>query len=159
MAHPGLCGHPFVTSCALAVSVTFTPGARASRQLQRNVHDPLSVSDERGITVEGLAEEGGRRQYSCPARFVRMGNSCYFMSTLMAPWHEAHFRCRSMGAHLAAFEKRWENRNMRKFLMREELGTHCESEKFSLVNACVELGKRKSLNFPPTKNSSGRPCL
>lgn len=77
--------------------------------------------------MEGLAEAGGRRQYSCPARFVRMGNSCYFMSTLMAPWHEAHFRCRSMGAHLAAFEKRWENRNMRKFLMREELGTYVDT--------------------------------
>ncbi|KAK3926062.1 Perlucin [Frankliniella fusca] len=69
-----------------------------------------------------MVEPGGaRRQYSCPARFIRMGNSCYFMSTLMASWHEAHYKCRSMGAQLAAFEKRWENRNMRKYLKHEEL--------------------------------------
>ncbi|KAE8747390.1 hypothetical protein FOCC_FOCC005857 [Frankliniella occidentalis] len=80
------------------------------------------ATQDAGITVEGMVDAGGvRRRYSCPARFIRMGNSCYFMSTLMASWHDAHFKCRSMGAQLAAFEKRWENRNMRKYLMREEL--------------------------------------
>ncbi|KAJ1528381.1 hypothetical protein ONE63_006796 [Megalurothrips usitatus] len=70
-----------------------------------------------------MAVNGTRRRYSCPARFIRMGNSCYFMSAYMASWHEAHFKCRGMGAVLAAFEKRSENHNMRKYLMREELGT------------------------------------
>lgn len=71
-----------------------------------------------------MLEEGGkvRRQYSCPARFIRMGNSCYFLSKTMATWHDAHFRCRSMGAQLAAFEKRPENAHMRRHLMREEMG-------------------------------------
>lgn len=71
--------------------------------------------------MDGMAVNGTRRRYSCPARFIRMGNSCYFMSAYMASWHEAHFKCRGMGAVLAAFEKRSENHNMRKYLMREEL--------------------------------------
>lgn len=81
------------------------------------------LSETAGITVEGMLEEGGqaRRQYSCPARFIRMGNSCYFLSKTMATWQDAHFRCRAMGAQLAAFEKRSENSHMRKLLMREEM--------------------------------------
>lgn len=34
-------------------------------------------------------------QYNCVAKdFIRLGNSCYYFSTEIVSWQEAHFRCR-----------------------------------------------------------------
>ncbi|KAL1131474.1 hypothetical protein AAG570_011091 [Ranatra chinensis] len=69
----------------------------------------------------------GNRRYWCPKRFIRSGNSCYFLSAGMATWHDAHFKCRDMGggSELAVFDKKWEDRNMRVMLNRNE-ATHLE---------------------------------
>ncbi|XP_069686437.1 snaclec coagulation factor X-activating enzyme light chain 1-like [Periplaneta americana] len=62
-----------------------------------------------------------KKTYVCPSDFVRNGNSCYFFSTHMAAWQEAHFACQDKGSDLARLEKAWEDRNMRSYLNKPEL--------------------------------------
>jgi hypothetical protein len=40
----------------------------------------------------------------------------------MATWQEAHFACKDKGSELARMEKGWEDRNMRSYLNKPELG-------------------------------------
>ena len=63
-----------------------------------------------------------KKDYICPPNFVRNGNSCYYFSTHIATWQEAHFECKDKGSELARLEKGWEDRNMRSYLNRPELG-------------------------------------
>jgi hypothetical protein len=69
----------------------------------------------------GVPEEDMKKMYVCPPDFVRNGNSCYFFSTHMATWQEAHFECKDRDSELARLEKGWEDRNMRSYLNKPEL--------------------------------------
>jgi hypothetical protein len=40
----------------------------------------------------------------------------------MATWQEAHFACKDKDSELARMEKGWEDRNMRNYLNKPELG-------------------------------------
>jgi hypothetical protein len=40
----------------------------------------------------------------------------------MATWQEAHFECKDRDSELARLEKGWEDRNMRSYLNKPELG-------------------------------------
>lgn len=40
----------------------------------------------------------------------------------MASWHEAHYNCKDLGSDLARLEKKWEDKNMRAYLNKPELG-------------------------------------
>lgn len=62
-----------------------------------------------------------KKDYICPPNFVRNGNSCYYFSTHLATWQEAHFECKDKGSELARMEKGWEDRNMRSYLNKPEL--------------------------------------
>jgi hypothetical protein len=70
----------------------------------------------------GFNEEDMKKTYICPSDFVRNGNSCYYFSTHMATWQEAHFACKDKDSELARMEKGWEDRNMRNYLNKPELG-------------------------------------
>lgn len=61
-----------------------------------------------------------KRRYECPDRFIRLGNSCYYLSAQMDTWQNAHFTCTDMGSHLAILDRKWEDRNMRSLLKKPE---------------------------------------
>jgi len=64
--------------------------------------------------------EGG---YRCTLKdFIRLGNSCYFVSAEIASWQEAHFRCRDRGAQLAVLSSHYEDSTLRSYLERPEFG-------------------------------------
>ncbi|CAH0393208.1 unnamed protein product [Bemisia tabaci] len=79
---------------------------------------PLSIDNdpEVGSIVKGIED----RVYICPPKFVRQGNSCYYISTDNATWHDAHFKCQSMSKKkkitLAVLETKKEDRNLKQFL-------------------------------------------
>lgn len=65
--------------------------------------------------------EGG---YRCTLKdFIRLGNSCYFVSAEIASWQEAHFRCRDRDAQLAVLSSHYEDSTLRSYLERPEFGT------------------------------------
>ena len=64
-----------------------------------------------------------RPRYICPADFVRLGNGCYFFSSHISSWQNAHFACRDMGAQLASLDSRWEDTTIRTYLSKPEFGT------------------------------------
>jgi len=61
-----------------------------------------------------------RPRYICPADFVRLGNGCYFFSSHISSWQNAHFACRDMGAQLASLDSRWEDTTIRTYLSKPE---------------------------------------
>lgn len=91
-------------------------GALILMQLTQMVH-LLDLDDpEVGSIVKGIED----RVYICPPKFVRQGNSCYYISTDNATWHDAHFKCQSMSKKkkitLAVLETKKEDRNLKQFL-------------------------------------------
>ncbi|XP_075233556.1 galactose-specific lectin nattectin-like [Lycorma delicatula] len=76
----------------------------------------LKLTASQGTRVDGM----DKRRYECPARFVRVGNSCYYLSANMASWRDAHFACADMASQLATLERKWEDRNMRSLLKKPE---------------------------------------
>lgn len=77
-----------------------------------------SVNLVAGTRVNGME----KRRYECPERFVRVGNSCYYLSTNMASWRDAHFECADMASQMAIIDKKWEDRNMRSLLKKPTAG-------------------------------------
>ncbi|XP_032780514.2 C-type lectin domain family 10 member A [Daphnia magna] len=61
-----------------------------------------------------------RPRYFCPADFVRLGNGCYYFSSYIASWQNAHFACRDHGAQLAVLDSRWEDNTIQTYLSRPE---------------------------------------
>ena len=74
------------------------------------------------FVLAGVPEEDMKKLYVCPPDFVHNGNSCYFFSTHMATLQDAHFECKERDSELARLEKGWEDRNMRSYLNKPELG-------------------------------------
>lgn len=66
-----------------------------------------------------------RPRYFCPADFVRLGNGCYYFSSYIASWQNAHFACRDHGAQLAVLDSRWEDNTIQTYLSRPEFGKLC----------------------------------
>ncbi|XP_042883297.1 perlucin-like protein [Penaeus japonicus] len=62
-------------------------------------------------------------QYRCPPNFIRLGNSCYYFSTDMKSWHDAHFACRGLQSQLAALETRWEDRTLRNYMNKPQFAS------------------------------------
>lgn len=63
-----------------------------------------------------------QQRYLCPPEFLRLGNSCYYLSIEMATWHAAHFACRDRGSQLAALETQWEDTTIRNYIRKPEFG-------------------------------------
>jgi len=84
-------------------------------------------------------------RYNCSLKnFIRLGNSCYYLSSEIASWQEAHFRCRGnsqvsnyvsfsyqlsvtllnpdLGAQLAVLATQYEDTTLRNYLERPECG-------------------------------------
>ncbi|CAL8105028.1 unnamed protein product [Orchesella dallaii] len=60
-------------------------------------------------------------RYRCTLKhFIRLGNSCYFLSAEIVSWQEAHFRCRDKGAQLAVLASHYEDSTLRSYLERPE---------------------------------------
>jgi hypothetical protein len=74
------------------------------------------------VNGNGNGYANGRPSYLCPAGFVRLGNACYMLSQHIATWQDAHFACRDLGSQLAGLETAWEDKTMRKYLNKPELG-------------------------------------
>nr|CAD7394625.1 unnamed protein product [Timema cristinae] len=95
-----------------------------TRKRHSSSHTDVHVKHVSQLSVNQFSRMGleARRQYICPPSFVRNGNSCYFFSTHMETWQEAHFACRDKGSELARLEKKWEDRNMQNYLNKPEFG-------------------------------------
>lgn len=64
-----------------------------------------------------------RRKYECPDNFIRLGNSCYYLSADMDTWHGAQFMCKDMsGSQLATPDKKWKDRKLKLLLNKKEAG-------------------------------------
>lgn len=64
-------------------------------------------------------------RYRCMLKdFIRLGNSCYFLSAEIATWQEAHFRCRDRGSQLAVLASHYEDSTLRSYLERPEFGNY-----------------------------------
>lgn len=62
-----------------------------------------------------------RRKYECPDNFIRLGNSCYYLSADMDTWHGAQFICNDMsGSQLATPDKKWKDQKLRLLLNKKE---------------------------------------
>lgn len=57
-----------------------------------------------------------KRIYHCPDDFIRIGNSCYFLSKYMDTWHGAQFVCKDRASQLATPNKKWKDRKLRRLL-------------------------------------------
>ena len=71
-----------------------------------------------------------RPRYLCPADFVRLGNGCYYFSSHIASWQNAHFSCRDLGAQMVSLDSRWEDSTIRSYLTRPEFGKFSSSTSF-----------------------------
>lgn len=71
------------------------------------------------ISVDGM----DKRKYHCPDNFIRIANSCYYLSVYMDTWHNAQFRCQDMNSSLATPDRLWKDRRLKKLLNMEPAGT------------------------------------
>lgn len=72
-----------------------------------------------GISVDGMH----KRKYQCPANFVRIANSCYYLSVYMDTWRNAQFTCQDMnGSQLATPDRKWKDRRLKHLLNMEMAG-------------------------------------
>uniref|UniRef100_A0A224XWG4 Putative c-type lectin n=1 Tax=Panstrongylus lignarius TaxID=156445 RepID=A0A224XWG4_9HEMI len=63
----------------------------------------------------------GTAYYWCPKKFMRVHNSCYFLSKKKETWRDASFRCRDIkNSTLAVLDDKWKDKYMRIMLNRSE---------------------------------------
>lgn len=66
-----------------------------------------------GITVNGMHN----RRYHCPEDFIRLANSCYFLSVYMDTWSDAQNTCKNkFGSHLATPDRKWKDQRLKNLL-------------------------------------------
>ncbi|XP_065582678.1 lithostathine-1-beta-like [Artemia franciscana] len=63
---------------------------------------------------------GTQRRYICPPEFVRLGNGCYYLSSHISTWQDAHFSCKERNSTLLSLDTKWKDRTMRNYLNRAE---------------------------------------
>ncbi|KAK8753364.1 hypothetical protein OTU49_004072 [Cherax quadricarinatus] len=68
-------------------------------------------------------EDAWRQRYICPPNFIRLGHSCYYFSSEIATWHNAHFECRDLQSQLASLESQWEDQTVLNYLNKPEFAT------------------------------------
>lgn len=80
-----------------------------------------------------------RPRYFCPSDFVRLGNGCYYFSSYIASWQNAHFACRDLGAQLAVLDSRWEDNTIQTYLSRPEFGKKDQKHLSKLLHFSLNL--------------------
>ncbi|BET01241.1 Hypothetical protein NTJ_14057 [Nesidiocoris tenuis] len=56
--------------------------------------------------------------YSCPKKYFRVGNNCYYLSKEKVQWREAIYQCQDTGGTLAVLDTKIEDQKLRRYLNR-----------------------------------------